>query len=299
MTLKSTTIVAAVFTLAGCSSFSATINKIDDAGAGTPSATGGQSNASTTTQAGGTSTSGGATSGTHASGTTSNTLGTGVGGTTTSSSASAVGGTNGNATAAGGSQATGGTSSAIAPTTATTSAAGASSMSGTTATNTTTGGATATGGASTCTKDADCTNPDPVNCSYTCVNPGASGTCKPAALVGPTQCIDTACDDKPISGFWDANGKPHIAYAWTETDGTASIRMQQLKLDGTADGAAVVYALPAQQQEPTVLSANTQGAKVGLLWDTIVKVPSSQASADYEAVDFRDHGRYGCGLDAE
>ncbi len=145
------------------------------------------------------------------------------------------------------------------------------------------GGASSTGGASACTKDADCVNPDPINCSLTCVNPGSSGVCKPSALLTPTQCATTACDDKPISGFWDSQGKPHIAFAWTETDGTASIRMQQLKLDGSLDGAAVPYLLPAGQQEPVLVSANAQGSIVGLIWVSSLPISAAQ---DASITDF-------------
>ena len=170
----------------------------------------------------------------------------------------------GGAGSTGGASSTGGGSAAAGATsTGGSSTAGGASSTGGNASN---GGASSTGGASACTKDADCVNPDPINCSFTCVNPGASGTCKPSALIGPTQCATSACDDKPISGFWDSQGKPHIAFAWTETDGTASIRMQQLKLDGSLDGAAVPYVLPALQQEPYRLSTAAQVDEVALLW---------------------------------
>ena len=62
--------------------------------------------------------------------------------------------------------------------------------------------------------------------------------------------------------------------------------MQQVKLDGTPDGSPVAYALPAQQEEPELLSANAQGGRVAFLWKTFVKVPSEQAPEDYEVVDF-------------
>jgi hypothetical protein len=184
---------------------------------------------------------------------------------------------------AGTATAAGGTSAIASNTKVSTGGANA----GTGGANPSTGGASpATGGASACSKATDCTNPDPINCSYTCENPGVSGTCKPAALVGPTQCITANCPVKPISGFWDADGKPHIAYGWTESDGTASIRMQQVGLDGTQVGAAVGYPLPAQQQEPDLLSANGQGTRLAFLWETVVKVPSTGAPEDYQVVDF-------------
>ena len=186
-----------------------------------------------------------------------------VGGTSNTGGVSATGG---------GANATGGSSNA----------GGGSATGG----GSNTGGVSGTGGASACTKNTDCVNPDPTNCSYTCVNPGASGTCKPAALIGPTQCITSACDDKAISGFWDAQGKPHIAYGWTETDGTASIRMQQLKLDGSLDGAAVAYKVPVQQQEPFVLSANAKGGTIGLLWESTIYTETPQAPTVEVVVDF-------------
>jgi hypothetical protein len=276
MRLISATIAASILALAGCSSFSATVVKAnDDAGistggkptnGGTTSSSdtstagnslGGSSEQSNSTAAGTSSTSGGVPS---VGGTSSIGGATSTGDTMAVAGATSGGGSTAGATAAstGGTGAPAGASSVGG----TTSTSGGSSQGGTAATGT----SAHTGGASACTKDADCTNPDPDNCSYTCVNPGATGTCKPAALKGPTQCATEACDDKPISGFWDANGKPHIAFAWTETDGTASIRMQQLKLDGTLDGAAVPYKLPADLLEPRLLSAEAQGSKVAFLW---------------------------------
>jgi len=184
----------------------------------------------------------------------------GVSPTLGGASAGGAAATGGVAMSTGGAAITAGGTNAIAS--STTVHAGSTSVS--------TGGTTpATGGASACTKATDCTNPDPINCSYTCENPGASGTCKPAALVGPTQCITADCPVKPISGFWDADGKPHIAYGWTESDGTASIRMQQVGLDGTQVGAAVAYRLPALQSEPALLSAAAQGVRVAFLWTGI------------------------------
>ena len=288
MRLTSATIAASILSLAGCSSFSATVVKAnDDAGistGGKPSNGGMTSSGDTSTarsSLGGSSEQTNSTAGgTSAVGGSSNTMGGGtsivVGGSTTTGGAPLSGGTSANATAtsSGGTNAPGGGTSAGG----TTSTAGGSSPGGTAATS----ASTTTGGANACTKDADCTNPDPVNCSYTCVNPGASGTCKPAALKSPTQCATTACDDKPISGFWDANGKPHIAIAWTETDGTATIRMQQLKLDGTPDGAAVPYKLPTLQQESSLISANAQGSRVGFLWYGIQGFSSAAGSRDIQ-----------------
>ncbi len=196
-----------------------------------------------------------------------------TGGASTVGNASSTGGIS----SAGGGSTTGGASST----------AGANASGG--VSNATTGGANgsggtnSTGGASTCSANADCVNPDPINCSYTCVNPGASGTCKPAALLGPTQCATSACDEKAISGFWDAQGKPHIAFGFTETDGTASIHMQQLKLDGSLDGTAVPYGLPTGQQEPSLLSANAQASKVAFLWFTAV---TASAAGPDKVVDF-------------
>jgi hypothetical protein len=207
-----------------------------------------------------------------------------TGGTAATTNASLGGASAGGAAAAGGAATAAGGTSAIASSATVT--AGSTSVS-TGGANAGTGGASpATGGASACSKATDCTNTDPINCSYTCENPGASGICKPAALVGPTQCITADCPVKPISGFWDADGKPHIAYGWTESDGTASIRMQQVGLDGTQVGAAVAYPLPAQQQEPDLVSANTQGSHIAFLWETVVQVPSTGVSADYGVTDF-------------
>ncbi len=249
--------LSTIAVICGCSSFSATINPaaiINDAGTD-GGATGGNGNT-----AGASATGGGAATG-----------GFAVGGVTSSGGISTAGGaaSTGGISTAGGISSTGGTATGGASSTAGTSSTGGKSS---TAGASSTGGSSAiagannTGGATACAKDADCVNPDPVNCSYTCVNPGSSGVCKPAALLTPTQCATSACDDKAISGFWDAQGKPHIAFGYTETDGTASIRMQQLNLDGSLDGAAVAYKLPAQQQEAYWLSADVQADKVALLW---------------------------------
>ena len=133
-----------------------------------------------------------------------------------------------------------------------------------------------------CTKDADCINLDPTNCSYTCVNPGTAGLCKPTATLTPTQCATSACEDEAISGFWDASGKPHIAYAWTESDGSATIRMQQVK----ADGAVVAYKVPSGQQAPILLSVNSKGGSVGLLWETTITTETTQAPVVEKVVNF-------------
>lgn len=191
----------------------------------------------------------------------------------------------GGAGSTGGSSSTGG-GAATAGTTSTggnSTAGGASPTGG----SSNIGGASSTGGASACTKDADCVNPDPINCSLTCVNPGSSGVCKPSALLTPTQCATTACDDKPISGFWDSQGKPHIAFAWTETDGTASIRMQQLKLDGSLDGAAVPYKLPALDTEPQLMSAAAEGTNVAFLWTTswVISAAQQEYATDFTVTD--------------
>jgi hypothetical protein len=45
--------------------------------------------------------------------------------------------------------------------------------------------------------------------------------------------------------------------------------MQALKLDGTADGEAVGYAIPIDEHEPYQLSTNVLGGEVGLLWSTL------------------------------
>ncbi len=264
----------------GCSTYSATQVVVNDAGADT----GGQS-----------STGGIASTGGAASGGSSSIAGTNTGGSSNQA------GTGGAMTAIGGSAATGGAapSSGGSTTTGTVttvggiSAGGASTSAGgkstTGGTSVTTGGASITGGTSAaggasstgCTKDADCVNVDPTNCSYTCINPGASGTCKPTATLTPTQCATTACDDRAISGYWDASGKPHIAYAFTETDGSATIRMQQVKADGTADGASTAFKLATDQLAPKLLSANAIGSKVGLLYQT--RVLGQQASyTDYD-----------------
>jgi hypothetical protein len=180
----------------------------------------------------------------------------------------AGGATGGAASTGGSSNSAGGTAAGASSTDGTVNTGGSPSTAGSSAAGASTTGGAATGGAAACTTNGDCVNPDPINCSYTCVNPGASGTCKASALIAPTQCATPACDDKATSGFWDAQGKPHIAYGFKETDGTASIRMQQLKLDGSFDGAAVAYRLPTGQQrvEPGPLSANAQGGKVAFLW---------------------------------
>jgi alpha-galactosidase len=41
---------------------------------------------------------------------------------------------------------------------------------------------------------------------------GAGGTRIALRRCIRTQCATPACDDRAISGFWDASGKPHIAY---------------------------------------------------------------------------------------
>ena len=269
---KSLTLTA-IAAICGCSSFSATINPaaiINDAGTDGGDETGGKGNtggASATgagTAMGGSSTVGGGTSTGGSS--------TAGGGTTTGGSSTVGGGTATGGSAVGGVTSTGGNSTA----------GGISSTGGSS-----TGGASTTGGASACSKDADCVNPDPVNCSYTCVNPGSAGVCKPAALLTPTKCATAACDDKAISGFWDAQGKPHIAYGYTETDGTASIRMQQLKLDGSVDGAAVPYKLATSDTEPGLLSAAAQGSKVALLWTTsrFFTAAQRQSGTDFATTD--------------
>jgi hypothetical protein len=129
------------------------------------------------------------------------------------------------------------------------------------------GGTSATtGGANACSKDADCVNPDPVNCSYTCVNPGAAGTCKATVLTTLTRCATDDCSERAISGFWSADGKPYIAYGFTESDGSGSIRMQQVKADGSPLGESTRYALSTKLFEPTILSAAARGEKIGFLW---------------------------------
>ena len=58
--------------------------------------------------------------------------------------------------------------------------------------------------------------------------------------------------------------------------------MQQLKLDGSLDGAPVPYLLPAQQAEPALLSANAQGSEVVFLYQTSYPISASQFEIDVD-----------------
>ncbi len=312
--------------LTGCSSFSATIVSADagvasgGAAAGGESSTGGATGSEPST--GGVNSSGGAkavggvsagSSGGSASTGGTQVVGTSLGGNNSIGGASALGGiassggtnasllggtgainvvtggvgiTTGGVGAvstniAGTSSGTGG--SALAAGGSAPSAGGTAAVTGGTAA--TGGSAASTGGTIACSKDADCVNPDPINCSHTCVNPGTAGTCKPSVLTSPTRCATDDCAERAISGFW-SDGKPYIAYGFTETDGTASIRMQQLRLDGTREGEAAVYKLPAGQGEPTALSSNVKTGRVGLLWQSELVTETGQAPIIERVVDF-------------
>ena len=225
-----------LFTVTGCSTYSATNVVAGSRDAGPDAVeTGGSAGT------GGAANGGSSTAGTKNTGGSTNTGEANIGGASSQAGTSSMGGTSasaggvtstgGTATSVGGMSSTGGASSFGGKSSTGGSAAspgGTSSIGGASSS----GGTNSTGGSSPCTKDADCINLDPTNCSYTCVNPGTAGLCKPTATLTPTQCATSACEDEAISGFWDASGKPHIAYAWTESDGSATIRMQQVKADG-------------------------------------------------------------------
>jgi hypothetical protein len=63
--------------------------------------------------------------------------------------------------------------------------------------------------------------------------------------------------------------------------------MQQLKLDGSLDGAAVPYKLPALDDEPGLLSSAAQGSKVAFLWTTsrTISAAQRQYATDFALTD--------------
>jgi hypothetical protein len=114
------------------------------------------------------------------------------------------------------------------------------------------------------------------------MNPGPSGTCKPSVLTSPTQCATDDCAERAISGFW-SDGKPYIAYGFTESDGSGSIRMQPLKLDGTREGEATVYRLPMKLLEPKQISAAARATQIAFLWEGTYDVTEG---ADLDEINF-------------